>query len=151
MEFKLVQTIISRIIETIQNTAIASVRAIKENVFNVNIKNFPKTQDIKGTVVVGNQRKVEKLLKDLKKINVSFFKEAGNNEYSVKVTNLKDKINIENLKDLELSTKESNKLLSDLALEIKKLARKEKNVDRQLVETIFVKDAARKVLDNINF
>jgi hypothetical protein len=134
MEFKLVQTIISRIIETIQNTAIASVRAIKENVFNVNIKNFPKTQDIKGTVVVGNQRKVEKLLKDLKKINVSFFKEAGNNEYSVKVTNLKDKINIENLKDLELSTKESNKLLSDLALEIKKLQTLSKALDKKEIK-----------------
>ena len=63
MEFKLLQTIVGNIQTTIENAAIASVNAIKANVFDVKVRNFPKTQKVNGVVSVSNQKRVEKELK----------------------------------------------------------------------------------------
>ena len=65
MEWKIVEQITKSILSTIENSAIASVRSVKEHVFPVSVVNFPKTQDVKGTVVVGNQKNVEGKLKEV--------------------------------------------------------------------------------------
>lgn len=71
MDFKLLSKVVGNITTTIQQTAIASVRSVKAHTFFSKITNFPKTQDVKGTVIVANQKKVEKELKDSKKIHRS--------------------------------------------------------------------------------
>jgi hypothetical protein len=67
MEFRIVKDIVSSVINTIEQTAIASVRSIKAHVFSTKIINFPKTQEVKGTVVVGNQKNVEKQLQKIER------------------------------------------------------------------------------------
>lgn len=67
MEFKIVQDIVANIISTVENTAIASVRSLKAHTFSTKVTNFPKTQEVKGTVVVGNQKNVEKQLQKIEK------------------------------------------------------------------------------------
>jgi hypothetical protein len=51
-------------LETITTVAVQSVRS---NIFKVTVGNFPKTQDVKGTVVVGNQKNVENKLEEITK------------------------------------------------------------------------------------
>lgn len=79
MDFKIVQNIVGNIISAVENSAIAQVKSLKDHVFSSRITNFPKTQDIKGTVVVGNQKNVEaklkdvgSLLKDIKKVILDY-------------------------------------------------------------------------------
>ena len=66
MNFRLISDIVGRIIGTIENTAIASVKAIKGNTFSVRVTNAVKKVDVKGTVTVANQKKVEEQLKAIK-------------------------------------------------------------------------------------
>lgn len=89
MDFKIVQSAIANIIGAVENSAIAQVKSLKDHVFSSRITNFPKTQDVKGTVVVGNQKNVEiklkdigQTLKDLKKAVIEY--KAPD---SIKVTN----------------------------------------------------------------
>lgn len=79
MNFKLITSLVENIILSIENTAIAAVNAIRTNLFKVKVSNFPKTQSVKGTVTVANQKNVEvklkdmgSTLKDLKKAVISF-------------------------------------------------------------------------------
>lgn len=67
MDFKILSQIVENVLRTIENSAIASVRSLKEHTFPTRVTNFPKTQDIKGTVIVGNQKNVEKQLQEIKK------------------------------------------------------------------------------------
>jgi len=62
MTFELVQKIVATIIRTVENSAVMSVRALKAHTFSVRVSNQPSTQSIKGTVTVGNQKNIEKLL-----------------------------------------------------------------------------------------
>lgn len=68
MEFNLFKTAVGNIQNTIETAAITSVRAIKAHTFAVTIKNFKKVQDIKGTVTVANQKRVESELKKSNKL-----------------------------------------------------------------------------------
>jgi hypothetical protein len=74
MTFKLVNQILASLIKTIEQTAVVSVNAIKAHTFSSKIINFPKTQKIKGVVTVVNQKKVERELKNSKKIQDSILK-----------------------------------------------------------------------------
>jgi len=65
MTFELVQKIVATIIRTVENSAVMSVRALKAHTFSVRVSNQPSTQSIKGTVTVGNQKNIEKLLAKL--------------------------------------------------------------------------------------
>lgn len=56
------------VISSVETSAVAIVKSLKAHTFPSRIVNFPKTQDIKGTVVVGNQGKVEKQLQKNEKI-----------------------------------------------------------------------------------
>lgn len=71
MQFKLIQDIVSRLISSIENSAIASTRTLSRNTFDVKVNNFKKVQDVKGTVIVGNQKKLESELKKANKIQKS--------------------------------------------------------------------------------
>jgi len=79
MTFELVSGLTKSVINTIEQAAIISVRSLKAHTFSTRISNLPKTQQVKGTVTVANQKNVEaKLkdigatLKDLKKAVISF-------------------------------------------------------------------------------
>ena len=87
MDYKVLQGFLNSIIQTIQNTAISAVKVLKSSLYRVTIKNFPKTQDIKGTVVVGNQRKLEKLVKELKETTFILTEDLKTNKYSVDIKN----------------------------------------------------------------
>lgn len=63
MEFNILKQVVGNIQQTIENAAVASVNAIKANVFGVTVKNFPKNQKINGIVSVSNQKRVETELK----------------------------------------------------------------------------------------
>ncbi len=56
---------INFIVRQIEAITVAAISAIRKTVFGVNVKNFPKTQDVKGSVVVANQKNVEELLRKL--------------------------------------------------------------------------------------
>jgi len=64
MTYKLVKEVVANINNTIQQTAIGATRSMIANVFGVKVKNFPKNQRVSGTVVVANQKKVEKKLSE---------------------------------------------------------------------------------------
>lgn len=79
MDFKMLSQAVASIIRTIENTAVSAVRAIKANNFQVTVTNPIKTQAIKGTVTVDNQKKVERVLtethatlKDLRRVVLSY-------------------------------------------------------------------------------
>jgi hypothetical protein len=65
VEYRVISNFLTSIINTIQNTAIASVKTLRGNLYKVNVSNFPKTQEVKGTVVVGNQKNLEKEFKNV--------------------------------------------------------------------------------------
>lgn len=61
------KTFFQSIINAIENTAIQLDQQIQKHLYRVQVTNFPKVQDVKGTVVVGNQKNVERQLQDIKK------------------------------------------------------------------------------------
>lgn len=63
MEFKLVHNIVKNIQDTIWNTGVKSVEALKSHTYDARVKNFPKNQKISGVVSVSNQKRVESELK----------------------------------------------------------------------------------------
>jgi hypothetical protein len=73
MNPKLITSLVENIISSIENIAVATVNAIRVNLFKVRVDNFPKTQSVKGTVTVANQKNLEKevrnINKSIKKIN----------------------------------------------------------------------------------
>lgn len=71
MDFKIIQGVVSNIIQTVQDTAVASVNALKNHTFTTTIKNLPKTQAVKGSVTVANQKNLEKELREHKKVQKS--------------------------------------------------------------------------------
>jgi hypothetical protein len=68
VDFKVIQDIVGTIVKTVEETAVGSVRAVKKHTFDVKVKNLPTTQAVKGTVTVGNQKNVEKELREHKKL-----------------------------------------------------------------------------------
>lgn len=71
MNFQLIKDVVANIIKTIEQTAVVGVNALKAHTFSTKVRNFPKTQAIKGTITVANQKKVEKELKASKKLHKS--------------------------------------------------------------------------------
>lgn len=63
MEFKLVHNIVKNIQDTIWNTGVKSVAALKVHTFSSKVVNFPNIQKINGIVSVSNQKRVESELK----------------------------------------------------------------------------------------
>ncbi len=134
MDYKVLQGFLNSIIQTIQNTAISAVKVLKSSLYRVTIKNFPKTQDIKGTVVVGNQRKLEKLVKELKETTFILTEDLKTNKYSVDIKNFKSKIDIGNLSNLEKANLSGNKLLKDVQKELKVLQKLTKTLDKKSIK-----------------
>jgi hypothetical protein len=71
MNFEFISALLDRIIEAIQNSAIASVKSLRENVFQTKVVNLPKVQQVAGRVEV-DQSKTENELKKLKRIVLDF-------------------------------------------------------------------------------
>ena len=67
MNFDTLKSFFQSIINAIENTAIQLDQQIQKHLYRVQVTNFPKVQDVKGTVVVGNQKNVERQLQDIKK------------------------------------------------------------------------------------
>lgn len=126
-------------IKQIETLAKVVVATIKKHLFRVRVDNFPKTQEIKGTVIVGNQKKVEDGQKTIiARIDLGFkeivavLKQIVSKEYpkTIEVSNLKkpekvvipDRITIENFKEvtqsLESIKEEVKKLKLDPKIEV---------------------------------
>jgi hypothetical protein len=67
MNFQLLQQIVKSIISAIQESTISAVKVLRGSTFSAKVVNIPKTQTIKGTVTVGNQKNLEKEIKVLDK------------------------------------------------------------------------------------
>jgi hypothetical protein len=93
MNFEFISELLDRIIQAIQNSAIASVQTIRENLFKTKVVNFPKVQKVSGKVDV-DQSKTENELKKLKRIVLGF--KASFNKLklpkSIEVSNFPDPI-----------------------------------------------------------
>lgn len=68
VDFNLIKQIVGNIQTTISNTGLNVVNSLKAHTFKTRVSNFPKTQAIKGTVTVANQRNVEKEVKSGNKL-----------------------------------------------------------------------------------
>lgn len=68
MTFELISKITGTIISTIQETAVASVRALKKHTYSAKIENFPKVQKVSGKVEVTNQTPITKRQDSLLKV-----------------------------------------------------------------------------------
>jgi hypothetical protein len=144
MNFKLVTTLVANIIKAVENSAIASVKTLTSTTFSSKVVNFPKSQAIKGTVTVANQKKVEKELQDIKKaldevkktlpqvkateVDVKNFPKQEKIEFpkSFEVSNLKeqkDKISVVNLQEvwsrLETIDRSIRKIKLDPKIDVK--------------------------------
>lgn len=93
MTFKLIKDITASIIKTIENAAVSSVKVLRSTTYSANIKNFPKTQGVKGTVTVGNQKVLERQMKVVEKC----VKDVKKSIDSIKIP---EKVSVDNLKDI---------------------------------------------------
>lgn len=145
MTFRLIKNLTQSVINTVQSSAIASVRVLKSSVFDVRVKNFPKTQTIKGTVTVGNQKRLEKNVsivdKSVNKLKASVDKIKIPEEISIKnfpkpikpepfpksfnVDNFPKEIRVSNTQDFkEIKVKnQPTKELSDISKKVDDLSK----------------------------
>jgi len=143
MQFKLIYDLTSKIISTIETSAIVGVKALKAHTFSTTVKNFPKTQSVKGTVTVGNQKRLEAEVKAVdrsikqltkttanikipEKVEILNFPEAQKfPEFpkEMKVSNPVGEVRIKNTKDFsEVKVKnQPTKELGDLGKKLDKL------------------------------
>lgn len=89
MDFKIIQQTTLSIINAIQNTGIGSVRALKEHTYTAKIDNFPKVQEVKGAIVVGNQKNIEKEVRSNRGVLSNILKAIKSIRFptEIKVTN----------------------------------------------------------------
>lgn len=92
MEFKLVSSIVSNIQQTIVNSLAGTANTLKGHTFNVRVKNFNKTQLVKGTITVANQKRLEKEIKDSRKVQNSILGFLNSMKFptSIRVDNFPD-------------------------------------------------------------
>jgi phage pi2 protein 07 len=127
MTYKIISEALTKIISTIQTSVVSSTRVIIGTVFSVRVKNLPKVQDIKGTVIVGNQKNVEEKLKELKKAITSFSQKT----HEVKVNNWQEP---QSLAKLEDSTVNVAKTIEKLIPELKRIEQTTKLSKTEVVE-----------------
>lgn len=87
-----IQEILNYISRTLETVSSVSVRAIKSHTFSVNVKNHKKVQEVKGTVIVGNQKHLENEIKSLKKGLDSLTRLIDGKKYpeTIKISNVSD-------------------------------------------------------------
>ena len=74
MNFDFITKLIQSIIDAIQTTAIQFDERLQLHTFKAQITNPTKLQDVKGTVIVGNQKKVEEEIKTTRSVVVEIMK-----------------------------------------------------------------------------
>lgn len=140
MEFKIVQEITGNIISSIQNTGIASVKAITKTLINhtypVKVINPQTKVEVKGTIIVANQKKLEdqikslqkeviqvkKLLPSLKNVTVSnptkipAYPKFPDFPKELKVSNLSDKTEVSNINLVVTALEELQRKVDKLKL-----------------------------------
>lgn len=139
MTFKILKQMVDAIISTIQNTGIASVRAmtktITQHTYPVEVQNPVREVRVEGTVKVSNPsnyakqlKSVEDAVKELKKYFVKEVKVSNFPKYpdfpkfpefpkEFKVTNLRDKTEVTNLNVVVNALGELEKKISKLKLD----------------------------------
>jgi hypothetical protein len=145
MQFKTVQKFTQSVIDSIQNSAVASVKSLKSHLFDVKVSNFPKDQTVSGKVSITNQAEISSEVKKLKKILLEFQNSVNKKKFpksfevsnfpdfpkpesfpkSLEVSNFPQKIRIANTKDLA-SVKVKNqptKELADLSNQVEALGK----------------------------
>lgn len=90
--YEFTTNLVKNIIDSIESSAVAGVNSLKAHTFPSRITNFPKTQTIKGTVTVGNQKRLEKNVKDVKSVlsDIKKFLASYKSPDSIKVSNFPD-------------------------------------------------------------
>lgn len=128
--------ILNFIIDQFKILITTSVKVLRASKYSVDVKNFPKTHTVKGTVTVGNQGKVEEILKrqegQLKKLlaikpkesirveNLSDIpKTIVNVPQEVTVKNPQKKVTIDNLEKLEKTVLQVLQAVNKLKLDPK--------------------------------
>jgi len=137
--YETITKLANEFIKSIQNTGVFVVKSankkadelkkiLSSNTFSVMVKNPQKKVDVKGTVVVGNQSKLEKkidklekaiskisdILPSLKEVEITNHKSFPK---SVKVSNLSDKTRVQNLNVVVDALDEVKKVVSKLKLD----------------------------------
>jgi hypothetical protein len=124
MNFQLISDITGRIIKTIENSAIAIVSSLRKHTFKIVVTNPVKKVDIKGTVIVGNQRKIEEKLKSLKsvldKIEITN-RGINRKKYDVEVLNPVTKLDVIGLDEVGGEIIKTNTSLDKLSKDVQSL------------------------------
>lgn len=103
MTFELVTKSVKAVVDTISNAATASVVALKSHTFDVNVSNPTKKMVVSGTVVVGNQKYLESLVKDLGKTEKNFFDAEAKRVVKVQEITPVKSLKVDNLKEIDFS------------------------------------------------
>lgn len=138
--YETITKLAEQFINSIQNTGIFVVKSLSNKLdelkelasktYSVNIENHPKTVSVKGTVVVGNQAKLEKKISELNKlfvkanktlstlnkVEVTNQKDFPNFPESIKVSNLSDKVRVLNLNPIVDGLEDLNKEIKKIKL-----------------------------------
>jgi hypothetical protein len=124
MNFKLVSDVLKTLITTIQNTATAMVVSVKKHTFSVRVTNAVKNVTVKGTVTVGNQKKVEDKLKTITGAITKLqeiTKDLPNKRYGVEVRNFPSEIEVSNLPIVTGEFAKQTKWLDKMVEEVQSL------------------------------
>jgi hypothetical protein len=146
MKFELVNQLLNTIVRTIENTAVVSVRNIKNNVFGVRVTNPVKKVDVKGTVIVGNQKKLEEKIKDLNKLQKETIKTIKNfsvKEHKTHVLNPTEKIEVTNLSVIGDEIVKTNELVPKVSGDVQSLHKYLKGIKKIDVGNQPIKELTR--------
>lgn len=123
MTYETLSQAVSAVITTISNAAVASVKALKKNRYDVTVKNPVTKMTVAGTVIVGNQKNLESLLKNNNLQNKKWFSDEAKRIVKVQEVNPVKELKVTNLRDIDLSLvemrlQEANDYLRKLPTEL---------------------------------
>lgn len=123
MTYKTLSQAVSVVIATISNAALASVAALKKNRYDVTVKNPVTKMQVAGTVIVGNQKNLETLMKYGNAQNKKWFSDEAKRTVKVQEVKPVTELKVTNFSDLDLSLleirlQEANDYLRKLPTEI---------------------------------
>ncbi len=124
MTFETLSQVLKTIIATVENTAVAMVKSVKKHTFKVSVTNQVKKVDVSGTVIVGNQKKVEEKIKKLDstvKSLITTTKVLNKKKYDVEVLNFPQNLEITNLEEVNSEIVKTNSALDKVSQNVQSL------------------------------
>lgn len=96
MNFQFITNLVEQIIKAIENSSIVAVRSVLTHTFPVKVTNPVKKVDVKGTVVVGNLKNLDKPLKDIKQAVFEVKRSVDGKTTDVRITNFPQSYKLSN-------------------------------------------------------